>query len=142
MKIRLRCFRNVDKTPPMTSTSATVVGLASSSVVGSQVESKAEHRLNSRDRPSSSGPESDHQFPKADKHPKQRNHKKSNILTKLFSSCFPFFSKKNQNKEEVVKPIENKHILRVKVWIRKQVSTEDNSSEILFSEAVLPFREK
>ena len=120
MTTKLRRSQNVDNKPDSTST--TDRGLASSSVVGSQVESKAEHRLNSRDRPSSSGPESDHQFPKADKHPKQRNHKKSNILTKLFSSCFPFFSKKNQKKEEVVKPIENKHILRVKYGLENKSS--------------------
>ena len=118
MTTKLRRSQNVDNKPDSTST--TDRGLASSSVVGSQVESKAEHRLNSRDRPSSSGPESDHQFPKADKHPKQRNHKKSNILSKLFSSCFPFFSKKNQNKKEVVKPIENKHILRVKYGLENK----------------------
>ena len=123
MTTKLRRSQNVDNKPDSTST--TDRGLASSSVVGSQVESQAEHRLNSRDRPPSSGPESDHQFPKADKHLKQRNHKKSNILTKLFSSCFSFFSKKKQNKEEgeeeeVVKPIEDKHILRVKYGLENK----------------------
>ena len=76
----------------MASTSATVVGLASSSVVGSQVEAPADHRQASQDITSSSRLESQQIPNRAVITPKQP--KKKSFWKRLFCCCLPLCSKR------------------------------------------------
>ena len=109
MKIRLRSFRNVDKTPSMASTSATVVGLASSSVVGSQVEAPADHRPASQDITSSSRLESQQIPNRAVITPKQP--KRKSFWKRLFCCCLPMCSKRKKTiPEEVLQSVSDQQI--------------------------------
>ena len=84
----------------MASTSATVVGLASSSVVGSQVEAPADHRQASQDITSSSRLESQQIPNRAVITPKQP--KRKSFWKRLFCCCLPLCSERKKTIPEVV----------------------------------------